>query len=779
MRHPLRLLLITGLLWISSVAHAAEFVITDIRVEGLQRIAAGTVFNYLPARVGDRISDDDAAALIRSLYKTGFFKDVQLERDGGVLVIVVQERPSVSEINISGNKDIETDQLKAGLKDVGLAEGRVFNQLVLQRMTEELKRQYYDRGKYSAQIDTTVTPLERNRVAVDIDIREGKTARIKQINIVGNEIFEEDDLLDEFTLDTGGWLSIFLRDDQYSRAKLQADLESLRSYYQDRGYLQFSIDSTQVNISPDKESIFITVNITEGDLYTISDVKLAGRPVVAPELLFPSIHLVRGDPFSRKKVVESAERVSAQLSDQGYAFANVNPVPEIDEASKTVVITYYIDPGKRVYVRRINISGNSRSRDRVIRREMQQQEASWFSAEKVSESRMRLQRLGYFEEVNIETPAVPGSADEVDVEVAVKERATGSLSAGIGYSQSGGVAFQAQIREDNFFGTGKKVTLGFNTSDVNTIYELIYNNPYYTINGVSRGFTLSYRETDLERLDAARYAADTGVALVNFGFPISGDDRLGVAAGLEYTNLKVTDGSPNEVKAFVASGGQTTDPAEVEDLSQASDSYSNWMVNTFWNHDSRDSAIFPRQGWFARLDASIAVPGSDLKYYKLNYQQRNYVPLGKAFTLATKLRLGYGNGYGDDSLLPIYEYFFLGGPGSVRGYKAFSMGPRDSNNDPIGGNTLLNGNVELWFPPPFITGVEETMKLAAFFDIGNVFDTHRDEYDFDVGDLRYTTGLAATWLSPLGVLTLSYGFPLNEQEDDRIENFQFTFGTSF
>jgi outer membrane protein insertion porin family len=390
-----------------------------------------------------------------------------------------------------------------------------------------------------------------------------------------------------------------------------------------------------------------------------------------------------------------------------------------------------------------------------------------------------LQRLGYFEEVNIETPAVPGSADEVDVEVTVKEKATGSLSAGIGYSQSGGVSFQAQIREQNFFGTGKKVSLGFNTSDVNTLYELIYNNPYYTINGVSRGFTLSYRETNLERLDAARYATDTGLALINFGFPITGNDRLGISGGLEYTNLKVTDSSPDEVKAFVASGGQTTDPDEVDDLSQASDKYYEWVINGFWSHDSRDSAIFPRRGWYARIDGVIAIPGSDLKYYKLNYTQRHYFPLGKVFTLSGKFRLGYGNGYGDTSLLPIYKYFFLGGPDSVRGYKAFSMGPRDSNNDPIGGNALVNANLELWFPPPFITGVEETMKLAAFFDIGNVFDTHSDEYDFETSELRYTTGLAATWLSPLGVLTVSYGVPLNKKDDDRIENFQFTFGTSF
>lgn len=779
MLQPVRVLLITGLLWISTAVNAAQFVVTDIRVEGLQRIAAGTVFNYLPIQVGDRISDEDTGDVIRSLYRTGFFKDVQLERDGGVLVIVVQERPAVSEINISGNKDIETEQLKAGLKDIGLVEGRVFNQLVLQRLKEELQRQYFDRGKYSAQVDTTVTPLERNRVAIDIEIREGKTARIKQINIVGNEVFEEDDLLDTFGLDSGGWLSIFLRDDQYSRPKLQADLESLRSFYQDRGYLKFSIDSTQVNISPDKENIFITINITEGDLYTVSDIKLAGKPVVEPELLFPEIHLARGEPFSRKQVVESAERISALLSNQGYAFANVNPVPDVDENAKTVVITYYVDPGKRVYVRRITVKGNSRSRDRVIRREMRQLEASWFSAERVSESRNRLQRLGYFEEVNVETPAVPGSADQVDVEVSVREKATGSLLAGIGYSQTGGVSFQAQVREDNFFGTGKKVSLGFNTSSVNTIYELIYNNPYYTIDGVGRGFTLSYRKTDLENVDAARYATDTGLALINFGFPISADDRVGINAGLEYTNLKVTDSSPDEVKAFIASGGATTDPDEVEDLSKASDKYYEWVINSFWTHDSRNSAIFPREGWYARLDVGLAVPGSDITYYRINYTHRHYLSFGKVFTFAGKLRLGYGDGYANSELMPIYKYFFLGGPDSVRGYKAFSMGPRDSNDDPIGGNVVINGNLELWFPPPFFKDLSETVKLAAFFDIGNVFDTHRPEYDLDLAELRYTTGVAATWLSPLGVLTVSYGLPLNEKPEDDIENFQFTFGTSF
>ena len=521
MHNPLRALVFFMVILAAAPAAADTFVVTDSRVEGLQRIAPGTVFNYMPIQVGDRIDEGDTTDIIRALFRTGFFKDVSLERDGGVLVVVVQERPAIAEINFSGNKSIETEQLEQGLKDAGLAEGRVYNDLVLERTVEELKRQYYDRGKYGVEIETTVTPLERSRVALDIDIREGKTARIEQINIVGNQAFDEDDLLDELSQSTGGLLSFITKDNQYSRQKLQADLETLRSYYQDRGYLKFNVDSTQVNISPDKEDIFITINITEGDQYTISDVKLAGRPVLEPEVLFERIELTRGEVFSRRQVVESADRVSEALSDQGYAFANVNPVPEIDEAAKTVAITYFLDPGKRVYVRRIEISGNTRTRDVVVRREMRQLEASWFSSERVRESRNRLQRLGFFDEVNIETPAVPGSPDQVDVKVTVKERPTGSLMAGVGYSQSDGVSFQARVQEDNFFGTGKRVALGFNTSSSNTLYELSYNNPYYTVDGISRGFTLRYRETDFSEFDAADYSTDTGDASINFSWPFT------------------------------------------------------------------------------------------------------------------------------------------------------------------------------------------------------------------------------------------------------------------
>jgi len=764
MNNRLRIFVLTTMLLVATQAPlAATFVVKDIRVEGLQRIAAGTVFSYMPFRVGDSMRDEQTAEIIRALYKTGFFKDVRLERDGNVLVVIVQERPAVAEINFSGNKDIETDALKQGLKDVGLSEGRVYDKLVLDKMTQELKRQYYDRGKYAAQIETTVTPLERNRVALDIAIREGKTARIKEINIVGNQVFDEDDLLDELNLSTGGLLSFVTKDDQYSRQKLQADLETLRSYYQDRGYLKFDVASTQVNISPDKESIFLTINVEEGDLYTISDIQLAGRPVLEPESIFPLIHLRRGQAFSRKQVIESAERVSAALSDQGYAFANVNPIPEIDENEKAVSLTYFVDPGKRVYVRRVNIKGNTRSRDVVVRREMRQMEAGWFSSEKVRESRKRLQRLGYFEEVNIETPAVPGSPDQVDVNVSVKERATGSLMAGVGYSQSSGVSFQARIQEDNFFGTGKKVAFGFNTSSVNTLFELTYDNPYYTIDGVSRGFTLRYRETDLFELDAADYSTDIGEASINFGWPLTAHDRVGVDAGYQRIKFNLRDTASDEIVDFVDAYGDTFDE---------------FFISAFWSHDSRDSAIFPTEGWSGRLSGEVAIPGSDLTYYKISYKHQHLFPLSRNLTLAAEANIGYGDGYSDTLELPLYENFFTGGPGSVRGFKAYSLGPRDSNDDPIGGNLLVNGNLELWFPPPFF-GDKESMRMAAFFDIGNVYNTDSEEYDFDADELRYSTGVALTWMSPLGVLTMSLAYPLNDEPGDETEEFQFTFGTTF
>ncbi|MGD9163193.1 MAG: outer membrane protein assembly factor BamA, partial [Chromatiales bacterium] len=455
------LLLFFGLI----ASQARAFVVEDIRVEGLQRISAGTVFNYLPVKSGDEVNADNSAQIIRTLFKTGFFKDVRLEQDGNVLVVFVRERPAIAEINISGNKDLETEALLEALKDTGLAEGQVFKRALLERVEQELNRQYFSRGKYGVMIKSTVTPLERNRVGIDIEISEGLTARIKRINLIGNHTFDDEELLDEFQLGIPAWYAVFSSKDKYSKQALSGDLETLRSYYLDRGYIDFKIESTQVSITPDKKDIYITVVVSEGEIFTLSDIKLAGDLEIPQEDLFPLIHLKRGEVFSRKKLTASADRLNSKYSDAGYAFANVNSIPDIDRENRTVGITFFVDPGKRVYVRYVNFDGNAATRDEVMRREMRQMESAWFSGEKTRLSRERLQRLGYFSDVNVETPAVPGSTDLVDVNVSVTEAASGSLSAGIGYSQTQGVILNASITQDNFLGSGKRVSAGFDTSD--------------------------------------------------------------------------------------------------------------------------------------------------------------------------------------------------------------------------------------------------------------------------------------------------------------------------
>ncbi|MCU0766191.1 MAG: outer membrane protein assembly factor BamA [Gammaproteobacteria bacterium] len=756
-RRLLPVLLLCALIPASALAEM--FVVRDIRVDGLQRIAAGTVFSYLPVKVGERMDSAQTPEIVRSLYRTGFFKDVRLEREGDVLVITVEERPAIAEINISGNKAIDTKDLKQGLKDVGLAEGRTFNKPVLDKIEAELRRQYFNQGKYGVKIESTVTPLERNRVAIGIDIVEGETATIKKINIVGNKAFKESELLGEFKQTTGGWLSFLTKDDQYSKQKLSGDLETLRSFYLDRGYLNFRIDSTQVTITPDKQDIYITVNLTEGDLYRIADVKLAGDLVVAPEELFPLIQLTRGEPFSRKRVVESAERVTRKLGDQGYAFANVNPSPQVDEEKKTVELTYFVDPGKRVYVRRITFKGNAKTRDEVLRREFRQMESAWFSGEQVKRSRERLQRLGFFETVTIETPAVAGSADEIDVEATVKERSAGTLTAGVGYSQSQGVLFNASVVQDNFMGTGKRVALAFNNSQVNTIYALTYVNPYFTPEGISRGFSLRYRSTDFNELNTtSQYLTDVAAAGVNFGIPINETDRINFALDVTNTKVKLGSGASLQLIDFVRQYG---------------DEYLDFPVAVTWSRDSRDRAIFPTSGAIQRFVSEITLPGSDLEYWKAGYSHRRYFPLSKTFTLSLNIDLGYGDGYGDTTELPFFSHYYAGGYGTVRGYKLYSLGPKDSTGKAYGGNIKTVANAELLFPMPG-KAFSDTVRLATFVDAGNVFLD-----SFDAGELRYSAGVGATWMSPVGVLTISAAKALNEQDGDETEIFQFQLGQSF
>ncbi len=754
-------LIITAILSLPAMVVAEAFVIKDIRVEGLQRISAGTVFNHIPVKIGERIQSEESSSIIRELYKTGFFKDVRLEREVDVLIVFVQERPAIAKINIDGNKSMETEGLLAGLKDIGLAEGRVFNNSVLDKIERELRRQYFSNGKYGIKLESTVTPLERNRVAVDISISEGAVAKIKRINIVGNTSFEEEDLLDQFKQSTGSILSRVTKDDQYSRQKLSADLETLRSFYLDRGYINFKVDSTQVSISPDKNDIYITINITEGDVFTISDIKLAGRMAVPKEQIFPLVHLSRGDTFSRKDVVGSSERINNLLGKNGYAFANVNSIPEIDKQNRKVSITFFVDPGKRVYVRQVNFRGNSNTRDEVLRREMRQMESAWFSSEQVRLSKERLRRLGYFDMVTVQTPAVPGSTDQVDVNITVKEKQTGNVMAGIGWSKSDGILFNSSIAQDNFLGTGKRISFGFNNSSSSRHYQVGYTNPYYTVDGISRGFDLMYKQTDFEDVDTAKYKTDVASAGVNYGIPLNEFDRVRFNFKVVNTDFEPGDGASDEVLEFETDNG---------------DNFTDFLMSVSWSHDSRDSAIFATRGGKQRLSAEVSFPGSDLEYYKMEYSHRRYFPISESLTLSLNGEIGYGDAYGDTSTLPFFKNYFAGGTKSIRGYQDYSLGPVDSLGDPLGGNMKLIGNVEVLFPEPFGLA-PDTVRMGAFFDFGNVYDTDDDGFDF--GEMRYSTGLALTWLSPMGALGFVVALPLNDESDDETESFQFTFGGGF
>jgi len=757
-----RLQLLIAVFLFPLLAHAETILVRDIRVEGLQRISPGTVFNYLPVKLGQEIDSSETGGVIRALYQTGFFKNVRLEREGDVLIVFVQERPAIAKITIDGNESLETDVLLVALKDIGLAEGRVFNRSVLDKIEQELKRQYFNLGKYAVKLKSTETPLERNRVAIDIEISEGVTARIKKVNIIGNESFDEEELLEEFTLTTPNFLSPFTKDDQYSKQKLTGDLEKLRSYYLNRGYINFKINSTQVSITPDKKDIYVTVNLSEGAVYTLSDIRLAGDLVIPKEEFFPMIHLVRGDVFSRKDVSGSADRITGLLSDNGYAFSNVNGIPEINEEKKEVVVTYFVDPGKRVFVRRLNISGNSSTRDEVLRREMRQMESGWFSGEQVRRSRQRLQRLGYFEDVNIETPAVPGSTDQVDVNVSVSEKPMGNFMAGLGFSQADGVIFSASISQRNFLGTGKKVSLAFDNSSSNTHYRLGYDNPYYTVDGISRGFNLSYQKTDFDEVDTARYLLDRGNAGVTFGFPVTDTERVNFSFDIKHTKYKPASDPSVEVLAFKEENGDT---------------FLDYHAGLSWRGDSRDSAIMPTRGATQKLSLTTTIPGSDLEYYKLEYSHKRYFPLGGDLVLGLTGDLGYADVYGSTSHMPNWENFFTGGAKSVRGYKDYSLGPRDSKDDPLGGNVKVVGKAEVFLPAPFKL-MEKSIRIGAFLDVGNVFATSGGN-DIDLAELRMSTGLSAFWLSPMGALGASLGFPLNDESKDETEIFQFTFGSAF
>jgi outer membrane protein insertion porin family len=732
-----------------------SFVVKDIRVEGLQRTEAGTVFSYLPVKVGETLSAQKARAAVRALYATGFFQDVRLEAENDVLVVFVRERPAIAQIDFSGMKQFEPDNVRKVLRELGMAEGRIFDRSVLDAAEQELKRQYLAQGMYGASVQTTVTPLERNRVAINIAVTEGEVARIRGINIVGAQAFTESELLGLFVLRTPGWLTWYTKHDRYSREKLGADLETLRSFYLNRGYLDFSLESTQVSITPDRRDIFITVNLVEGETYTVSAVTLAGQLLVPREELEKLIELRPGDTFSREKLAASTKAISDRLGNEGYAFANANAIPNVDKAKRAVAFSIVIDPGRRVYVRRIDVAGNSKTRDEVVRREMRQLEGAYYDASKIQLSRRRIDRTGYFGEVNVETLPVEGNPDQVDVLYTVKEKPTGAVLLGVGFSTVEKIALSASVTQSNIFGSGKYLSATINAGTVNQVYSLSYMDPYYTIDGVSRGFDIYRRVTDASNLSVGPYKTDSAGGGIKFGYPISEQSSVDFGANIESVDLEIFSNSPlsyiNFVRDFGTRYGYLSGTAGV-------------------TRDTRDSLITTTAGSLMR--GSFEIAGGDLQYFRVAYQHHWYYPASRTFTLHLGGEVGYAGGYGGDPL-PFFKNYFAGGPGTVRGYRPFSLGPLDELGNATGGNRKLVGTAEFLFPMP---GAEQdrSLRLAAFLDGGQIYADK-----IELGEVRFASGIALFWSSPMGPLRLSWAHALNAQDGDRKQQLQFTFGTGF
>lgn len=758
--------LITALL--SQQAFALEpFVIKDIRVEGLQRTEAGTIFTYLPVQAGDVMSDEKATQAIKSLYNTGFFKDIRIEAEGDVLVVTVQERSAIAKIEFSGNKSFPSDKMTENLKQIGISEGLIFDKSQLDRSEQEIKRAYLAQGKYGATVKTVVSPLERNRVAVRFEIEEGVAAKIRDINIVGNNAFTTEDLRAEFLLTTPNWMSWWNKDDQYSKQKLTADVETLKSFYMNQGYLEFGIDSTQVSISPDKRDIYITVNVTEGEKYTISDVKLAGELQVPEEELTSLIKFAKGDVFNRQLVTESSKAIGDRLGNDGYAFSNVNAIPDINKENHTAAFTFFIDSGKRVYVRRINLTGNTRTRDSVLRREMRQLESAWYAGDKINRSKERLDRLAFFDQVNIETPAVPGTNDQVDMNVDVTERSTGSVQFGAGLSSNEGVVLGFTINQPNFLGTGNRVNTQINTSRLNTVYSLSFTDPYFTPDGISRGFDVYRRDLNANNdinNNLADFNSRSYGAGVRFGLPLTENNFFTAGLTADFTEVELSNNSPIQYIDFC---GNTTGCTS-----------NSIQLSAGWTHDTRDNILFTNKGVLQRLSAEVTLPVLDLQYYRIDYRHAWYKEIAKNFTLLLNGEFDYADSY-NNKKYPFFRNYFAGGVNSVRGFENGSLGPRQIDNTGqefnIGGTTRIIGNAEFFAPVPLIKDSSQ-FRLSAFVDAGNVFGENQS---ISLGDLRYSTGVGISWFSPFGPLKLVFAKALNEQQNDRTEVLQFQLGSQF
>jgi len=767
----------------SFAASAPDFVITDVRLQGLQRVSAGTVFNLIPVSVGDQLDQLAVRTTLRALFASGYFKDIRIGRDDGVFIVTVIERPAIESIEIEGNKAIQSEALLDGLGQQGLREGEIFKQSTLERVGLELERQYVSQGRYGASIETEIEDLPRNRVNVKIVIVEGKNSGIQHLNIVGAEDFSDEDLLDELELKHPSLLSFYKNDDKYSREKLSGDLESLEAFYKNRGYADFDIYSTQVSITPDRRQVYITIGVDEGGVYTVGEVNLVGElGDVKPEDLERLFVVSADQTFNQARITATEERLTTALGNAGFTFATAAGVPKINE-DDTVDVEFFVNSGKRAYVRRVTFSGNQLTQDEVMRRELRQMEGGWASTAQIDLSKVRLERLGFFKGVDVETPQVAGTDDQIDVNFSVEEQPSGSISATLGYAQGTGLILGANYQQSNVLGSGNSLGLGISTSRFQKSASFNYFNPYFTLDGVSRGFNLFVRRLNFDERNIARYATDSAGLGVNFGFPIGEVQRINFGLLAEWTDITEGRFAAQEISEFIRENGEES---------------INFKMNLSWSKSTLNRGVFPDRGASQSVAFELAVPGSDLQFYKINYAAERYFPIVPGWSLRLRTELGFGSGYGSTTQLPFYENFFSGGFGSVRGFENSTLGPRstppldgngnpiflgDLDGDPIGGNLLIEASAELIFPFPFVEDNRQ-FRPVFFVDVGNVFNTECPSvaincFDFDVDALRYSVGFGVSWLTGLGPMTFSLAKPFQTQGFDEEERFQFELGRTF
>jgi outer membrane protein insertion porin family len=791
----LRLLIaFLGVLLPLSAAMADEFVVRDMRVEGLQRISEGTVFNYLPINIGDTVDEDRIQEAIKALYAQGLFDDIEMRRDGNTLIIAVHERPSIESFEIEGNKDIKTEDLMDSLRNVGLAKGHTFDRSVLENVKDFLTEQYYDRGKYGVVVDTSVVDRPNNTVRVKINIKEGDRAKIREVNIVGNTVFDEKDIRQDFELDTANWLSWIRQDDRYSKEALEGDLEKLKSYYMDRGYADFRIDSTEVSISPNKKDIFVTIGIHEGDLYKISDIKLVGDMVLPEAFLRAQVLAKPGSVFNQNLLTQSVDRMQLLLGEQGYANAEINPVPDLDHDKKEAAVTFYIDPKSRVYVRRINFKGIDEVDDEVLRREIRQMEGSYLSNRLVDRSKILLQRLPYVEKVDVKNDPVPGSPDLVDVNFDLDYRMPGQFSGGIGYSGSQKLMLNGSIVHTNFLGTGNRVALQATSGRYQKFYSLSHTNPYVTLDGVSRTMSLNYRDITQYTSASSDFSTKSAGATINYGYPITEYQTLSYGLSYQHAELLASDRSTVQAREWVLNNGNPYTEDSGSGFNLYGTNFNTYELILGWTYDSRNRALFANRGTRQQVVLSTAIPGSEVEYYSVRYNFTKYVPLwSPKWVIKLNSELGISEALGDSTAAPPYKRYYGGGPDSVRGFRESYLGPRDSFGNPYGGNVLVTGQAELIIPLP--DKFASQARASFFYDIGNVFDTGEVsftdklgapvEYKPNINELRASVGISVEWLAPLGLFRFSYAYPLNPYRGndrfygDELERFQFSIGQAF